>query len=98
MSAVSKKLTPASMQTSTNLRASFTSVSPHALKNSVPPPSVPVPKHKTGTCRPERPSDLNSMRAPYDEDFKSSWRVRPSQERCLQRQINFCEIGRRKPA
>lgn len=32
-----------------------------ALKNSLPSPNVPAPNLSTGTCRPERPSCLNSM-------------------------------------
>src|SRR5579862_5997370 len=61
MSAVSKRLTPASRQMSTRRVASATSLAPQALKNSLPPPNVPAPKLRTGTCRPERPSCLNSM-------------------------------------
>src|ERR1039457_1656745 len=57
MSAVSKKLRPASMQTSTIFMASATSAAPQALKNSSSwPPKVPVPKQSSGTLKPERPS------------------------------------------
>src|ERR1039457_5390006 len=63
MSAVSKKLRPASMQMSTILRASATSAAPHALKNSSSwPPNVPVPKQSSGTLKPERPSCRYSIR------------------------------------
>src|SRR5271168_4374601 len=55
MSAVSNRLTPASRQISTSRVASATSLAPHALKNSLPPPKVPVPKLNTGTLRPEPP-------------------------------------------
>src|ERR1017187_7738689 len=62
MSAVSKKLRPASMQMSTTLRASaMSSVAPHASKNSSWPPKVPQPKQSSGTLRPERPSWRYSM-------------------------------------
>src|ERR1039458_991177 len=62
MSAVSKKLRPASMQMSTILRASaMSSVAPHASKNSSRPPKVPQPKQSSGTLRPERPSCRYSM-------------------------------------
>src|ERR1035438_4504634 len=62
MSAVSKKLRPASMQMSTILRASaMSSEAPHASKNSSWPPKVPQPKQSSGTLRPERPSCRYSM-------------------------------------
>src|SRR5580698_1362583 len=61
--AVSKRLTPASRQRSTIRVASSTCVLPQALKNALPPPKVPVPKLKTGTRIPERPSVRNSMRS-----------------------------------
>src|SRR5580692_13194970 len=60
MSAVSNKLTPASKQTPTILLASSTSISPHALKNSVVPPKVPAPKLRAETFSPEFPSVLYS--------------------------------------
>ena len=47
---------PASRQISTSRVASATSLDPQALKNSLPPPNVPVPKLKTGTLKPEFPS------------------------------------------
>jgi hypothetical protein len=53
--AVSKKLSPASMQRFTILAASSTWVFPQALKKSPPPPNVPVPKLKTGTFNPDPP-------------------------------------------
>src|SRR5580698_8565348 len=52
---------PASMQMSTRRVASATSVAPQALKNSFPPPNVPVPKLSTGTFKPDRPSVRNSI-------------------------------------
>src|SRR5437879_13740777 len=61
MSAVSKRLTPASKQMSTIRVASATSLAPHALKNSVPPPNVPVPKLRNGTFKPDVPSWRNSI-------------------------------------
>src|SRR5579864_1397306 len=61
MSAVSKRLTPASKQMSTSRVASATSLAPQALKNSVPPPNVPVPKLRTGTFNPDLPSCRNSI-------------------------------------
>src|ERR1035441_1931039 len=42
-------------------RASSTSVAPHALKNSVPPANVAVPKLRAGTLRPEPPKSRYSM-------------------------------------
>ena len=39
---------PASRQMSTSRVASATSLAPQALKNSLPPPNVPVPKLRTG--------------------------------------------------
>src|SRR5271165_6703899 len=38
---------------------------PHALKNSFPPPNVPVPKVRTGTLKPEPPKNLYSIRGIY---------------------------------
>jgi hypothetical protein len=62
MSAVSKKLRPASMQVSTILRASATSpVAPYASKNSFLPPNVPQPKQSSGTFIPDLPSCLYSI-------------------------------------
>src|SRR5258707_2858437 len=46
---------------STRRVASATSLAPQALKNSVPPPNVPVPKLNTGTFKPDLPSCRNSM-------------------------------------
>ena len=40
---------------------SATSVAPQALKNSLPPPKVPVPNVNAGTFRPDAPSCLYSM-------------------------------------
>src|SRR5277367_2976985 len=54
-------LTPASRQMSTRRVASSTPEFPHARKNSLAPPNVPVPRLRTGTFRPERPRILNSM-------------------------------------
>src|SRR5580692_6107222 len=62
MSAESNMVRPASRQTSTSRVASATSLAPQALKNSLPPPKVPVPKLKTGILSPEAPSCLNSIR------------------------------------
>src|SRR5271165_3734626 len=56
---------PASRQMSINLVASSTPFVPHALKNSFPPPNVPVPKVRTGTLKPEPPKNLHSMRGIY---------------------------------
>src|SRR5271166_3644727 len=56
---------PASRQMSTNLVASSTPFVPHALKNSFPPPNVPVPKVRTGTLKPEPPKNLYSIRGIY---------------------------------
>src|SRR5438034_10968078 len=61
MSADSNMLRPASRQTSTSRVASAKSLWPHALKNSLPPPKVPVPRLSTGTLKPEPPSCLNSI-------------------------------------
>src|SRR5207248_6384804 len=51
---------PASRQISTRRFASATSLEPHALKNSLPPPNVPVPNVSAGTIRPDAPSCLYS--------------------------------------
>src|SRR5262245_7835719 len=61
MSAESNMVRPASRQTSTRRVASRTSLSPQALKNSLPPPNVPVPRLSTGTLKPEPPSRLDSI-------------------------------------
>src|SRR5271168_1404230 len=63
MSAESKRVRPASRQTSMSREASATSLAPHALKNSLPPPNVPVPRLNTGTLKPEPPSCRYSMSA-----------------------------------
>src|SRR6266567_7940126 len=52
---------PASRQISIRRAASATSVSPHALKNSLAPPKVAAPKLRAETLRPEPPSSLYSM-------------------------------------
>src|ERR1700749_4394275 len=57
-------LSPASRQISTSRVASATSLAPQALKNSFPPPNVPVPKLSTGTFNPDPPSCLYSISAP----------------------------------
>ena len=54
-------VSPASRQMSTSRVASATSLAPQALKNSLPPPNVPVPRLSTGTLNPEPPSCRNSM-------------------------------------
>ena len=54
-SAVSNMLQPMSSDASTSEVASATSVVPHFLKNSEPPPNVAVPSIKAGTFRPEPP-------------------------------------------
>jgi hypothetical protein len=46
---------------STSRVAPATSLAPQALKNSVPPPNVPVPKQSTGTLKPDRPSCRDSI-------------------------------------
>ena len=56
MSAVSNMFTPASRQMSTSRVASATPVSPQALKNSLLPPKVPVPKLRTGNRESGSPS------------------------------------------
>src|SRR5271154_6028254 len=61
MSAESNMVRPASRQISTSRVASATSLAPHALKNSLPPPKVPVPRLSTGTLKPEPPSCLYSI-------------------------------------
>src|SRR4051794_7482399 len=63
MSAESNIVRPASRQTSTRRVASATSLAPHALKNLVPPPKVPVPKLRAGTFSPEPPSCRYSIAA-----------------------------------
>src|SRR5258706_2623954 len=68
-SAVSKRFTPASRQISTRRLAPATSVLPQALKNSLPPPKVPVPNESTGTSKPEEPSCLNSMLGRCQQDY-----------------------------
>ena len=57
-------VSPASRQMSTSRVASATSLAPQALKNSLPPPNVPVPRLSTGTLKPEPPSCRYSMRMP----------------------------------
>src|ERR1700730_4203258 len=52
---------PASSAMSTSLRAPSTSVFPQALKKSLPPPKVPVPRLSTGTLNPDSPSIRYSM-------------------------------------
>src|SRR6185295_916832 len=54
-------LSPDSRQMSTSFFASATSLAPQALKNSLPPPKVPVPSVSAGTIRPEPPSFLYSI-------------------------------------
>src|SRR5471032_2455197 len=54
-------LQPISSAASTREVASATSVVPHFLKNSLPPPNVAVPSINTGTLRPEPPRVLYSM-------------------------------------
>src|SRR5436190_9688222 len=53
-------LAPASRHTSTRRFASATSLAPQALKNSLPPPNVPVPNVSAGTMSPDAPSCLYS--------------------------------------
>src|SRR3954471_21072371 len=61
MSAESNMVRPASRQMSTSRVASATSLAPQALKNSSPPPKVPVPRLSAGTLNPEPPSCLYSI-------------------------------------
>src|SRR5258705_13794254 len=61
MSAESNIVRPASRQISTSRVASATSLAPHALKNSLPQPKVPVPRLNAGTLKPEPPSCLYSI-------------------------------------
>src|SRR5262245_59330384 len=63
MLAESNIVRPASRQTSTSRVASATSLAPQALKNSLPPPKVPVPRLSTGTLKPEPSSCLYSIRS-----------------------------------
>ena len=58
---------PASRQISTSRVASATSLAPQALKNSFPPPNVPVPKLNTGTFNPEPPNCRYSIFIPEFE-------------------------------
>jgi hypothetical protein len=44
------------MQMSIKRLAPSASVVPHALKKSLPPPKVPVPKLSTGTLNPDPPN------------------------------------------
>src|SRR5579863_364493 len=67
MSAVSSIFSPASRQISTSRVASATSLDPQALKNSFPPPNVPVPKLRTGTFNPEPPNCRYSIFIPEFE-------------------------------
>src|SRR6187399_557193 len=60
-SAESNILRPASRQMPTSRDAPAAPVDPHALKNSVPPPNVPVPRLSTGTLNPELPRVLYSI-------------------------------------
>src|SRR5271156_5509570 len=46
---------------STRRVASATSVAPHALKNSPPPPNVAAPKQNAGTFNPDCPSRRYSI-------------------------------------
>src|SRR5215831_7633383 len=62
MSAVSKTLMPESRHKLMRRLASSTPVEPQALKNSLPPPKVPVPKHNAETLSPESPSILYSIK------------------------------------
>src|SRR5437764_5500607 len=61
MFALSKIVRPASRQTSTRRVASAAPTVPQCLKNSLPPPNVPVPSVRTGTAKPDPPSCLYSM-------------------------------------
>src|SRR5258708_377028 len=60
-SAESNIVSPASRQMSTSRVASATSLAPQDLKNSLPPPNVPVPRLNAGTLNPEPPSCLYSI-------------------------------------
>src|SRR5260221_13774526 len=68
-SGVSKRFPPVSRQISPRRLAPATSVLPQALKNSLPPPKVPVPNESTGTSKPEEPSCLNSMLGRCQQDY-----------------------------
>src|ERR1700754_593481 len=74
MSAVSKRLIPASVQMPMSFLASATSVSPHALKNSVPPPKVAAPKQRLETFKPELPKSRYSMNH-WILEAKNSWKL-----------------------
>src|SRR3954468_20131339 len=78
MSAESNRLSPPSRHTSTRRVASATSLAPQALKNSLPPPKVPVPRLSTGTLNPEPPSCLYSIEssAPLESIGPVDWRTR----------------------
>ncbi len=57
----SNMVSPASRHTSTSRVAPATSLAPQALKNSVPPPNVPVPKQSSGILKPDRASCRDSI-------------------------------------
>src|SRR5215218_8240461 len=54
-------LQPASSAMSTSSVASLTSVAPHFLRNSLPPPKVAVPRMRAGIFSPDPPSVRYSM-------------------------------------
>src|SRR5205823_3814583 len=56
-----EEIDAASRQMSIRRAASATSVSPHALKNSLEPPNVAAPKLRAETLRPEPPRSRYSM-------------------------------------
>src|SRR3954471_8300269 len=60
-SALSNIVRPASRQMSTSRVAPSTSDAPQCLKNSPPPPNVPVPSVRTGTISPDPPSCRTSI-------------------------------------
>src|SRR5271165_4144842 len=90
---------PASSEMSTSLVASSTSVTPQALKNSLLPPKVPVPRQRAGTLKPEPPSCLNStMNAPtyYLDVNKNTKYSRPLSDpgNLVLKQFSGARIGR----
>src|SRR6185295_1413182 len=82
-------VSPASRQISTSRVASATSVAPHALKNSLPPPKVPVPRVSAGTMNPEPPSRLYSIRISSLLLSRQSRRPHAAAHRCFQRRRIF---------
>src|SRR5258708_39089024 len=75
-SAESNIVSPASRQMSTSRVASATSLAPQDVKNSLPPPNVPVPRLNAGTLNPEPPSCLYSIAHSSVEFLSGEYPVR----------------------